>query len=68
MKQVRKRKQNKMARFKHPSRKKRLNKAGKQTRWAPIWTVPKKYGKGRKVHPGRHTYVKRNWRRTKIKA
>lgn len=57
-----------MARFKHPSRKKRLNKAAKQTRWAPIWTVPKKYGKGRKVHPGRHTIVKRSWRRTKIKA
>jgi ribosomal protein L39E len=26
------------------------------------------YGKGRKVHPGRHTTVKRNWRRTKLKV
>jgi ribosomal protein L39E len=40
----------------------------KLTRWAPFWTVPKIYGKGKRVHPGRHTAVKRNWRRTKIKV
>lgn len=40
----------------------------KKTRWAPFWTVPKIYGKGKRVHPGRHTAVKRNWRRTKIKV
>jgi ribosomal protein L39E len=57
-----------MARHKHPSRKKRLAKAGRQDRWAPYWTVPKKYGKGRRVHPGRHTSTKRSWRRTKIKV
>lgn len=57
-----------MARYTHISKKKRLAKAGRQTRWAPFWTVPKIYGKGRRVHPGRHTSVKRNWRRTKIKA
>lgn len=57
-----------MARYKHPSRKKRLTKAGRQTRWAPFWTVPKIYGPGRRVHPGRHTAVKRSWRRIKIKA
>ena len=57
-----------MARYKHPSRKKRLAKAGTQTRWAPFWTVPKIYGKGRRVHPGRHTHVKRSWRRQRIKA
>ncbi|MEA2036185.1 MAG: hypothetical protein U9O94_01650 [Nanoarchaeota archaeon] len=57
-----------MARYKHPSRKKRLSKLNTQTRWAPFWTVPKKYGKGRRVHPGRHTMVKRSWRRTKAKA
>ena len=49
-------------------KKKRLIKAGTQTRWAPFWTVPKIYGKGRQVHPGRHTTVKRSWRRTKLKA
>ncbi|MFT4304742.1 MAG: 50S ribosomal protein L39e [Candidatus Woesearchaeota archaeon] len=57
-----------MATFKHLSRKLRLIKLSKQTRWAPFWTVPKAYGTGRKVHPGRHTTVKRNWRRTKTKA
>lgn len=57
-----------MARHKHPSRKKRLSKLGTQTRWAPFWTVPKIYGKGRRVHPGRHTHVKRSWRRIKTKA
>lgn len=57
-----------MARYKHPSRKKRLAKKGKQTKWAPFWTVPKKYGTGRRVHPGRHTAVKRSWRRTRTKA
>ena len=57
-----------MAKVKHPSRKARLAKLGKRTKWAPFWTVPKKYGAGRRVHPGRHTAVKRNWRRTKTKA
>ena len=57
-----------MARFKHPNRKQRLAKRNSQTKWAPFWTVFKKYGKGKKVHPGRHTAVKRSWRRTKTKA
>jgi len=57
-----------MARYKHLSRKLRLAKKQRQTRWAPFWTVPKIYGKTRRIHPGRHTKVKRNWRRTKTKA
>ncbi|MEK6964022.1 MAG: 50S ribosomal protein L39e [Nanoarchaeota archaeon] len=57
-----------MARYKHLCRKLRLIKRGFQTRWAPFWTVPKIYGKGRRVHPGRHTATKRNWRRIKTKA
>ncbi len=56
-----------MATHKNLARKLRLAKRGKQTVWAPFWTVPKIYGKGRAVHPGRHTEVKRSWRRTKIK-
>lgn len=44
-------------------RKIRLAKRGRQTRWAPFWIIPKIYGKNRRVHPGRKTYVKRNWRR-----
>jgi|TARA_B100000315_G_C14354854_1_gene485695 ribosomal protein L39E len=57
-----------MARFIHLSRKLRLAKKGRQVRWAPYWTVPKIYGAGRRIHPGRHTRVKRHWRRTKTKA
>lgn len=57
-----------MARYKHLARKKRLIKRARRTRWAPFWTVPKKYGTGRRVHPGRHTKVKRSWRRTKLKV
>ncbi|MCP3685530.1 MAG: hypothetical protein GY861_23010 [bacterium] len=57
-----------MARYIHKSKKKRLAKKHTQTKWAPFWTVPKKYGRGRRVHPGRHTEVKRSWRRTKTKA
>ncbi|MBU0980740.1 MAG: hypothetical protein KJ709_08095 [Nanoarchaeota archaeon] len=57
-----------MARYIHPSRKQRLAKLARRTRWAPFWTVPKIFGQGRRVHPGRHTAVKRSWRRTKTKA
>ncbi len=57
-----------MAKYKPTAKKKRLIKAGSQTKWAPFWTVPKKYGSGRRVHPGRHTAKKRSWRRTKLKA
>ena len=54
--------------IKWPGKKARLSKKLRQTRWAPFWTVPKIYGKTRKVHPGRHTKVKRQWRRSKTKA
>ncbi len=57
-----------MSRIKSPAKKNRLVKKNSQTKWAPFWTVPKIYGKGRKVHPGRHTVVKRNWRRVKTRA
>lgn len=57
-----------MARFKHIAKKLRLIKKHRQTKWAPFWTVFKKYGSGRRIHPGRHTTIKRSWRRTKIKA
>ena len=56
-----------MTRYIHPCKKRKLIKKGRQTRWAPFWTVPKIYGKGRQVHPGRHTVVKRSWRRIKTK-
>ncbi|MEM4755869.1 MAG: 50S ribosomal protein L39e [Candidatus Woesearchaeota archaeon] len=56
-----------MARYKPTAKKNRLIKKGRQTRWAPFWLIPKIFGKGRKIHPGRITAIKRNWRRTKIK-
>jgi ribosomal protein L39E len=56
-----------MSRAIHSSKKKRLAKLGTQTKWAPFWTVPKKYGKGKRIHPSRHTATKRNWRRQRAK-
>lgn len=57
-----------MATNKHPSRKGRLAKLGRQTKWAPFWIIPRIHGKGKKVHPSQHTEVKRSWKRTKTKA
>lgn len=56
-----------MARYKNSHAKQVLAKKGRQTKWAPFWTVPKKYGTGRKVHPGQHTRIKRSWKRVKIR-
>ena len=49
------------------SNKRHLDRAQRQTKWAPFWTVIKKYGKGKKVHPSRITHVKRSWRKTNLK-
>jgi len=49
------------------SKKRHLDKAKNQTKWAPFWTVLKKFGKGKKVHPSRITHIKRSWRRTSLK-
>jgi len=49
------------------SKKRHLAKAGNQTKWAPFWTVLKKYGTGKRVHPSAHTHIKRNWRVHKLK-
>jgi len=57
-----------MASNKPKAKKLRLVKKGRQRRWAPFWTVPKIYGKTRRIHPGRHTRVKRNWRRNRTEA
>ena len=57
------------ARYTPKGKKNRLVKKGRQSRWAPFWTVTKIYGVGRKVHMGRHTVIKRSWKRGKrIKA
>ena len=38
----------------------------RQTKWAPVWAVMKKYGTGKRIHPSAMTATKRNWRRTKL--
>ncbi|MBN1175889.1 hypothetical protein JXA48_04565 [Candidatus Woesearchaeota archaeon] len=57
-----------MARNICSAKKSRLAKLGRQTRWAPFWTIPKIYGANKKIHPGRHTVVKRTWKRGSTKV
>jgi ribosomal protein L39E len=38
----------------------------RQTKWAPVWVVIRKYGMGKRVHPSAATRHRRNWRRTKL--
>jgi ribosomal protein L39E len=57
-----------MARYMTSGRKRKLAKKGRQTRWAPFWTIPKIFGKNRRIHPGRKTFVKRSWRRIKTRT
>ena len=45
----------------------KLSKQNKRTSWAPVWVVLKKLGPGKKAHPSAVTYVKRSWKRTKLK-
>ena len=45
----------------------KLSRQNRKTRWAPVWVVLKKLGTGKKAHPSAVTYVKRSWRRTKLK-
>lgn len=44
----------------------RIRKRARQTKWAPVWVIPKVFGVGRRVHPFRITRVKRSWRRQRI--
>jgi ribosomal protein L39E len=48
-------------------KKSKLAKANTHTKWAPFWTVLKKFGPGKRIHPSRLTHRKRNWRLTKLK-
>lgn len=52
--------------IKNQNKKATLAKKGRQTKWAPIWVVLKKFGMGKRVHPSRVTAVRRSWRRTKL--
>jgi len=52
--------------IKFTSKKIKLSKANSRTKWAPFWTIMKKFGTGKRVHPSRITRVRRQWRRTKL--
>ena len=52
--------------IKDPNKKATLAKKGRQTKWAPVWVVLKKFGIGKRVHPSRTTANRRSWRRTKL--
>ncbi len=41
--------------------------AERQTKWAPIWAVIRRFGTGKKMHPSSMTAHRRHWRRTKLK-
>ncbi len=47
-------------------KKAKLAVAGRQTKWAPVWVVLKKYGAGKRIHPSAVTAYRRSWRRTKL--
>ena len=48
-------------------KKSRLAVKARQTKWAPVWVVIKKYGVGKRIHPSATTKHRRSWRRTKLK-
>ena len=52
--------------IKNFERKKRLGVKGRQTKWAPVWAVLKKFGVGKRIHPSQMTRTKRSWTRTKL--
>lgn len=56
-----------MTRYKHPAKKARLIKAQRNTKWAPVFAILKKFGAGKKVHPS-FISRKRSWRRNKLKV
>ena len=52
--------------IKYKGKKEKLTKKGRQTKWAPVWAVVKKFGAGKKVHPSVMSPNRRSWRRTKL--
>ena len=52
--------------IKNQDKKTKLAKAGRKTKWAPVWVILKKYGTGKRVHPSAITRHRRSWRRTKL--
>jgi ribosomal protein L39E len=52
--------------IKNQRKKEILVKKGRQTKWAPIWVILKRFGLGKKIHPSKVTRHRRSWRRTKL--
>jgi len=52
--------------LKNPQKKAKLAVRARQTKWAPVWVVLKKFGQGKRIHPSAITKHRRNWRRTKL--
>ena len=52
--------------IKHKQKKERLTVKARQSKWAPVWAVIRKYGAGKRVHPSVMTKNRRSWRRTKL--
>jgi ribosomal protein L39E len=52
--------------IKNNNKKAKLAKAGRRTKWAPVWAVLKKYGVGKRIHPSQMTRTRRSWKRTKL--
>lgn len=51
---------------KHNQKKIKLAVHNRRTKWAPFWTVVKKFGKGKRKHPSEMTKLRRHWRKTKL--
>jgi len=51
---------------KNPTKKRSLAVKARQTKWAPIWAVIRRFGLGKRVHPSSMTKYRRSWRRTKL--
>lgn len=52
--------------FKNNNRKVKYAVKGRQTKWAPVWAVIRKFGAGKRIHPSAMTKYRRSWRRTKL--
>lgn len=45
----------------------KLGKQARRTKWAPVWVVLKKFGIGKRIHQSEITRIRRSWNRTKLK-
>ncbi len=50
----------------YSEKKSKLAVKARQTKWAPVWIVIKRFGTGKRIHPSATTKYRRSWRRTKL--